>query len=57
MYISVQLYFVKMIIPAGKKDILSKTRLVKTLVESGASESILTKAKADKLTIKKTNQE
>ena len=37
--------FVKLVIPAGKKDIQSKTRLVKDLFDSGASESILTKAK------------
>ena len=41
----------------GKKDIQSKTRLVKALVDSGASESILTKAKADKLPVKNTKQE
>ena len=49
--------FVKLVIPAGKKDRHSNTRLVKALVNSGASESILAKAKADKLTVKKTNQE
>ena len=46
--------FVKLVIPAGKKDRLSKTRLVKSLVDSGASESIITKAKAEKLPVKKT---
>ena len=40
--------FVKLFIPAGKKEIQSNTQLVKSLVDSGASESILTKAKADK---------
>ena len=45
--------FVKLVIPAGKKEIQSKTRLVKALVDSGASESILAKAKADKLLVKK----
>ena len=47
--------FVKLVIPAGKKDRQSKTRLVKYLVNSGSSESILAKDKADKLTVKKTN--
>ena len=45
--------FVKLVIPVGKKDRKPKTRLVKDLVDSGASESILTKAKADKLPVKK----
>ena len=49
--------FVKLVIPAGKKYRQSKTRLIKTLVDSGASESILAKSKADKLPVKKTNQE
>ena len=48
--------FVKMVITAGKKDRQSKTRLVKALSNSGASESILAKAKADKLPVKKTKQ-
>ena len=48
---------VKLVIPAGKKDRQSKTRLVKALVDSGASESILAKAKSDKLPFKKTKQE
>ena len=48
--------FVKLIIPAGKKGRQSKTRLVKALVDSGASESILAKAKVDKLPIKKTKK-
>ena len=39
------------------KDRQSKTRLVKALVDSGASESILAKAKAGKLPFKKTKQE
>ena len=38
--------FAKLVIPAGKKEIQSKTRIVKALVESGASESIIAKAKA-----------
>ena len=49
--------FVKLVIPAGKKDRQSKTRLVKALVGSGASESILLKSKAYKLPVKKTNKE
>ena len=49
--------FVKMAIPAGKKGRQSKTRLVKALVDSGASESILAKAKADKLPVNKTKKE
>ena len=49
--------FVKLAIPTGKKDRQSNTRLVKALVNSGASESILTKVKAEKLPVKKTNQE
>ena len=57
MYISVQLFFLKLFIPEGKKDRHSKTRLVKPLVDSGASESILTKAKPDKMPVKKTKQE
>ena len=49
--------FVKLVIPAGKKGRQSKTRLVKTLVNSGASESILAKAEADNLPVKKTKKE
>ena len=49
--------FVKLVIPAFKKGILSKTRLVKSLVDSGASESILAKAKAEKLLVKNTKKE
>ena len=44
--------FVKLVIPAGNKGRQSKTRLVKALVDSGASESVLAKAKADKLPVK-----
>ena len=33
--------FVKLIIPSGKKGRQSNTRLVKALVDSGASKSIL----------------
>ena len=49
--------FVKPVIPAGKKGRQFKTRLVKALVNSGASESILDKAKADNLPVKKTKKE
>ena len=49
--------FVKMVITAGKKEIQSKTRLVKALVDSGASEYILTKSKAYKMPVKRTKQE
>ena len=49
--------FVKLVIPVGKKDRQSKTRLVKFLVNSGASESILSKSKAEKLPFKNTNKE
>ena len=49
--------FVKLVIPAGKKGRQSKTRLFKSLVYSGASESILTKAKAEKLPVKKTKKQ
>ena len=35
--------FVKMVIPEGKKDRQSKTWLVKSLVDSGTSEYIVTK--------------
>ena len=52
--ISSPIIFVKLVIPAVKKGRQSKTRLVKALVDSGASESILAKAKADKLPFKKT---
>ena len=45
--------FVKLVIPAGKKDRQSKTQLFKALVYSGASESILAKDKAEKLPVKK----
>ena len=48
--------FVKLVIPAGKKEIQSKTLLVKALVDSGASASIITKAKAYKLIVKNTKQ-
>ena len=37
--------FVKLVIPAGKKGRQSKTCLVKPLVDSGASESIIAKDK------------
>ena len=44
--------FFKLVIPAGKKGRKSKTRLVKALVDSGARESIISKAKADKLPVR-----
>ena len=37
--------FVKLVIPAGKKERHPKNRLVKALVNSGASDYILNKAK------------
>ena len=49
--------FVKLVIPAGKEYKHSKTWLVKVLVNSGSIESILAKAKAYKLPVKKTNHE
>ena len=49
--------FVKLVIPAGKKYKQSNTRLVKSLVDWGASESILTKAKAEKMQVKNAKQE
>ena len=49
--------FVKLVIPAGKKGRQSKNRLVNALVDSGASEYILAKAKADKLPVKNTKKE
>ena len=52
-----QIIFVKLVIPAVKKVRQSKTWLVKSLVYSGDSESILAKAKADKLPVKNTNKE
>ena len=48
--------FVKLVITVGKKGRQSNTRLVKYLVDSGASESILAKAKSDKLQVKKTKK-
>ena len=45
--------FAKLVIPAGKKGRQSKTCLVKALVYSGASESILAKSKADNLPVKR----
>ena len=49
--------FIRLIIPAGKKYINSKNQLVKAIVKSGASDSILTKAKVDKLPVRNINQE
>ena len=49
--------FVKLVIPAGKKGRKSKTWVFKALVDSGASEYILAKAKAEKLPVKKTKKE
>ena len=53
----IPIIFVKLVIPEGKKNRQSKTRLVKALYDSGASESILAKGKADKLPVKNTKQE
>ena len=53
----IPIIFVKMVVPAGKKDRQSRTRLVKALVDSGSSGSILTKAKSDKLPVKNTKHE
>ena len=49
--------FVKLVITAGKKGRQSKTCLVKSLVNSGYSNSVLAKAKADKRPVKKTKKE
>ena len=49
--------FVKLVIPAGKKGRQSKTCLVKALVDSGDSESIIAKSKTDNLPVKKTKKE
>ena len=49
--------FVKLVITAGKKGRQSKTRIVKALVDSGASESILAKDKVEKLQVKQTKKE
>ena len=51
-----QIIFVKLVIPIGTKYRQSKTWLVKALVDSGASESILAKSKADKLPVKNTKK-
>ena len=48
---------VKLVIPEVKKGRQPKTQLVKSLVNTGASESIFTKAKAYKLPVEKTKQE
>ena len=48
--------FVKLVIPAGKKNRQSNTWLIKALVDSGASYYILAKSKSDKLPVKKTKQ-
>ena len=48
--------FVKLVIPASKKDRHPKTRLVKELFKSRAIDSIVNRAKADKLPVKKTKQ-
>ena len=50
------IYF-KLVIPVGKKDRKHKNRMVKCLVDSGASEFIITKEKAEKLPVKSTTQE
>ena len=49
--------FVKLVIPEDKKDRQSNNQLVKSLVDSGASESIITKQKSNKLPVKKTSHE
>ena len=49
--------FVKLFITAGKKDRQSNIRLVKCLVDSGVSKSVITKSKSDKLPVKNTKQE
>ena len=49
--------FVKLVIPAGKKYRKSNTRLVKSLLDSRASNYIIAKEKWDKLPVKRTNQE
>ena len=49
--------FVKLVIPEGKKDRQSNNQLFKSLVYSGASESIITKAKVDKIPVKNTKKE
>ena len=46
-----------MVIPEDKKCRQSKTQLVKLLVDSGSSYSILAKTKADKLRVKNTKHE
>ena len=48
-----QIIFVKLVIPEGKRGIQSNICLVKALVDSGTSESILAKAKSDKPPVKK----
>ena len=48
--------FVKLVIPAGNKYRQSKTLPVKALVNSGASEYIITNGKAYQLTDKNTKQ-
>ena len=45
-----------MVITEGKKDRHPKTRLVKALVDSGASESIIKKEKSYKMPFNKTKQ-
>ena len=51
-----QIIFVELIIPAGKKGIQSNTWLFKTIVDSGASDYILTKDKSDKPPVEKNKQ-
>ena len=48
-----RIILVKMVITADKKDRHTKTQMVKALIKSVASESILKKEKSDKLIIKK----
>ena len=49
--------FVKLVIPSGKKDIQTKNQLVKAIVDSVYSDSIIAKSKVYKLPVKKTKQE
>ena len=49
--------FVKLVIPSGKKDRQSKTRIVKALVDSVSNESILAESKVDKISFKRNNRE
>jgi predicted aspartyl protease len=48
--------FVKVQIPSGKKKRDEKTRLIKALVDSGASETIIVKSAAKKLPLRENNE-